>query len=183
MHTSEDEAGFNHNHYRMKDCDADPKAIYDHLMGFVQAQRELKLVDAEGKEKFLDAKEAEEIYKKFEQFWIETRHVGPATTLELDGQKISLPAREVSLIDTFRSLPGQVLTPEDIAEWEANKSKQDPCISIGNWDSMTVKERLSAVAGGMRGLGAELAQTRQMEGSKYATQRTVVAKSDAVVIA
>ena len=86
-------------------------------------------------------------------------------------------------MDAYRNSPEEVLTPEDITEWEANKSKQEPCISISNWDSLTVTERLKAIAEGMRGLGSELAQTRQISGSKYGTHSTIVKRDDAITSA
>jgi hypothetical protein len=183
MHTSEAESGFNHNHYRMGDRDVDPKAVYQHLYGFVKAQEDLGLIEeSSGRAKFLDRVEADEIYRKFERFWVESTHVGPATTINLNGEDLHLPAREESLVDMFKKSPGQVLTPEDIAEWEANRAKEEPCLVIKDWESLSVRERLKAIAEGMRGLGSEFAQTRQMAGSKYETHSSVVKRDDQVSV-
>ena len=183
MHTKEEEAGFNHNHYRMKDCDADPQAVYEHLLGFVKAQKELDLIDAEGKEKFLTKEEALQIYKSFEKFWIVSHHAGPEKTIKLYDEFIHLPAKDVSDVDAYKKSPEQVFTLEDVEEWETNKHKQDPCTTdYEDWDKFTISQRLALISAGMRGLGAELAQTRQVAGSAYATHSTVVAKDDLVVV-
>lgn len=183
MHTNESESGFNHNHYRMKDRDVDPVAVYEHLHRFVDAQREMELIDSSGREKFLDHDEATKICEKFKRFWIVSTHVGPETTVRLGDEEIRLPAREKSIIEEFKESPGQRLTPEDIEEWERYKEKENPCLIINNWESLTVAQRLKAIAEGMRGLGSELAQTRQVYGSKYEVHMTVVRRDDGVKIA
>ncbi len=180
MHTHEDESGFNHNHYRMKDCDVDTVAVYEHLNGFVESQRELKLFDPTGREKFLDAKEADMIYKRFEEFWVKATYVGPGRTISLGDRVITVLSRKVSEIEEYKSRPDQLLTEEDLKEWEENKAKEEPCLVILNWESMNPSERLKAIAEGMRGLGSELAQTRQIEGSSYKAYSAVVARDDRV---
>lgn len=182
MHTSEAESGFNHNHYRMKDRDVDPLAVYEHLHGFVEAQREMGLMEPNGREKFLDQQEANEIYKRFEKFWIESNHVGPAMRVKVGDEQIHLPFRERSLIEEYKNSPEQALTQEDIEEWELNKAKEEPCLIIKDWESLTVRDRLKAISEGMRGLGSELAQTRQIVGSKYPVKESVVKKDDAVLV-
>ncbi len=182
MHTNEAESGFNHNHYRMRDRDVDPVAVYEHLHGFVEAQKEMELIDASGREKFLDQDEANEICNKFIRFWVEANHVGPEMTVKLGDEEIRLPTRERSIIEEFRDSPSQRLTPEDIEEWESNKEKENPCLIIKDWESLNVRERLKAIAEGMRGLGSELAQTRQIAGSAYDVHATVVRRDDGIKV-
>lgn len=183
MHTKEEEAGFNHNHYRMKDCHADPQAVYEHLFGFVKAQQDLGLKHADGTEKFLTEQEALQIYQNFEKFWFVSRHVGPAKTIKLNDEMVYLEAKDISDVDAYKKTPEQLFTKEDLEEWETNKHKQDPCTTdYEDWDKFTVSERLALISAGMRGLGSELAQTRQLAGSKYATHATVVAKDDVIVV-
>jgi hypothetical protein len=175
MHTNENESGLNHNHHRMKkDVYVDPKAVYQHLMGFVETQRELKLFDGE-KEKYLTLEEALQISEAYNIYWVRMTHVGPAKTVKMGNKKIELPERQEALLTEYKRAQEKKLTPEDKIEWEENKHKELPCTSINNWESLTVQDRLVAIAEGMSGLGSELAHTRQLEGSKYPTIRTVVA--------
>ena len=85
-------------------------------------------------------------------------------------------------ITQYKRAQEEKLTLEDKKEWEENKDKELPCTSITNWESLTVPERLKAVTEGMRGLGSEMAHTRQLEGSKYATVTTVVKMDDRVQV-
>jgi hypothetical protein len=179
MHTDENESGLNHNHYRMNDVDVDPKAVYQHLMGFVETQRELKLFDG-GKEKFLTQKEALQISEAYTIYWTRMTHVGPAKTVQMRDRKIELPEREEALLTQYKRAQEKRLTPEDKIEWEENKHKELPCTSINNWGSLTIQERQIAIGEGMRGIGSELAHTRQIEGSKYQTVKTVVGMADRV---
>ncbi len=182
MHTSEKESGMNHNHYRMDDRNADPQAVLLHLTGFVEAQNELAkngLIDKPNK--FLDKAEAQHIAQKFERFWYDANHSGPAKTIELStGEVLNLPRREKSKAAIYAEHPSQKFTPEDEKEWAENKAKEAPCTSISNWNAMSFEERLVATEQAMRGMGSEFAQTRQIEGSAFATVKTVVPMDDKV---
>jgi len=181
MHTAEAESGRNHNHYRLKnDRDARPTHVCQHLFGLVEAQREMGLTvlgqHGRLREKFLDAQEALDISLQFNKFWLETNHVGPARTVTIADQTIHLPARDESIASVYKRDSSQAFTEEDQLEWEQNKHKEEPCRSIS--PESPLAEKLKAVQAGMRGLGSELAQTRQMADSAYKTVVSVVARED-----
>lgn len=187
MHTRESEDELNHNHYRLEnDIDATTMHVAQHLFGFVEAQKEIdearKLeglgLSAEGPltDKFLDAKEAQEISRLFNIWWVKANHVGQAKEMDIEEKHISLPAREESLIALYKKSDKQRFTPEDEMEWKKHKHQEEPCRSIVK-DS-TIKEKIKAIKYGMRGIGSELANTRQVDWSKHARITTVVAKDD-----
>ncbi len=177
MHTSENESQFNHNHYRVRDDrDITPIDVEQHLMGFVEAQRTLGLVDGPT-EKFLTTEEASQIVTDFKIYHTVVNHEGPAIPSQtIDGIEFSLPERDISILTAYKNSPDQVFTEEDIKEWEENRHKEEPCVGIR--PDMPLVELLIAVQDGMRGLGSELAQTRQVAGSKLKAHAAVVIKDD-----
>lgn len=178
MHTSEEESGLNHNHYRlMEGHDVEPKDLRQHLMGFVQAQKELKLV-AGDKEKYLDKEEAEEILRQYEKHWTIINHKGEAKTVEIAGEKIDLPKREKSLLEEYKAKEMAQWDDDDRAEWEQYKHLEMPCRSI-NPDT-PVEVRLEAAAKGMRGIRSEVQHQRQIQGSRLKVLKTNYKMDDAV---
>jgi hypothetical protein len=153
MHTNEAESGFNHNHYRVSEGDVTPADVLQHLIGVVEAQRDLKIVGDDSKEKFLDRNEALVIANLF------ARHVEDLS-------------KRTSLVPS----PDDEFTPEDIAEWESSRHLEEPCRSIE--PSVSLAEKLVLVRDSMRGIGSELAHTRQMAGSVYGTSKIVVEMDD-----
>jgi hypothetical protein len=176
MHTMEKEAGWNHNHYRLGDDKlVDAKDLEQHLMGVVHAQNQMGLV-SNGVEKFLTEKEAGEILHKFKVHLAKVNHVGQATVVKIDNEEVTLNERKISKLEEFNSQEDRILTEEDKMEWEEHQHEENPCKSID--PNLQLKEKFVAIQKGMRGLGAELASTRQMANSANATIKTVVAKND-----
>lgn len=161
MHTKLEEAETNHNHYRLEnDRDYSPITVTQHLFGLVEAQQEMGLFEDKTKiEKFLSLEEALEISHQYNLFWTEMNHVGAAHVAKVGAKTLHLPARKESLMSRYKQLPEHTFTPEDIAEWEANRDKEEPCRAISPLSPL--QERLQGVKAGMRGIGSELAHTRQ----------------------
>lgn len=108
MHTHKDEINCNHEHYRIQDDqDVQPVHVYQHLSGFIEAQKELGY-------SYLDQQEALAICHKFKEHWARVNYVGPSTS--------SYPARKESILSTYKRSPDQVLTHQEILDWE--KSRQ-----------------------------------------------------------
>ncbi len=186
MHTNEAESGYNHNHSRIKDDrDATPGDVSEHLLGFVQAQREMGLMVSEKGglvEKFLDVDEAAEISHKFNVRWVEINHVGPAKTVTIGKEVVNLPERAESIVSEYKRDPSQLFSKEDEIEWAQNKDKEQPCTTIS--PSLPIAQKLEAIrkVGMLRGMGSEFAQTRQMAGSSYKVSATVVERDDKVKV-
>lgn len=179
MHTKEEESEFNHNHYRLDgETEATPKHVEQHLRGLVLAQRRMGLIDKDGNEKFLTMREAAKITHQFAIHYFKTHYVGPERDAEVDGEIVHVLAHDVSEIDVFHALPEHKFTPEDLREWEEHRHEESPCVSIP--EGLSLSEVLGAISAGMRGLGSELAQTRQIAGSKFKAHATVVSRDDAV---
>lgn len=187
MHTRESEDELNHSHYRLEnDIDATPLHVAQHLFGFVEAQKEIDEArklgvlkpSAEGPlaDKFLNAKEAREISRLFNLWWAKASYVGEPKEISVEGEHLSLPARKESLIAAYRKSQQQTFTLEDKQEWLENKDKEEPCRLIVKGAS--IKEKMKVIKLGMRGIGSELANTRQVSWSKHPRITTVVTKDD-----
>ena len=179
MHTHENEAAKNHNHYRVIDGkDVSSQDVAQHLTAFVQAQKKLDLVTKTGREKFLDAKEAQQIITAFRIHELVVMHKGPKKTAIVDGSTCVLPDRpSQSIREEYKAHPDQKFTKEDDEEWAANKSSEEPCRSISVGE-LGLEDLLEQIKASMRGIGSEKANTRQMEGSAHAVISTVVPMDD-----
>ena len=115
MHTRESEDELNHNHYRLEnDIDAAPMHVWQHLSGFVEAQREIdearKLgslaLSAEGPltDKFLNAEEAREISRLFNIWWTKANHVGKAREIDIEEVHLFLPVVGSDLLRWFSAM-------------------------------------------------------------------------------
>lgn len=181
MHGNEKESGFNHNHYRIKeDLYVEPKDVAEHLIGTVKAQRDMKLYSATGREKFMDMDEASKIILDFTKFWVRINHSGQEQAVSIGEESLKLPARDKSLLSLYKEKQEKKLSKEDNEEWEKNKHLENPCTSIT--PDMPIADKLKAIQAGMRGLGSELAHTRQLEGSKYKVVTAIVQKDDAIPV-
>ncbi len=179
MHTKEEEDSFNHNHYRLEDnLDASPLHVTNHLIGLVEAQHEMDLYAEGGEEKFLTLDEASKLAQDFNVHWVKVNHIGPEKDVVVGNEAVHLPETKVSLLEQYKASRENTLTPEDIKEWAENKQKEEPCRVMSITREMPLAEKIQKIAAGTRGIGSELAETRQLEWSKRPTVLTVVSKDD-----
>jgi hypothetical protein len=113
------------------------------------------LIDKQNK--FLNEQEALQIAQDFEAFYVDANHSGSAKKVELrlSQQTLDLPPRAESLLATYIKDPSQKFTAEDEDEWMQNKHKEQPCISIKDWDAMNLEMRLKTSQEAMRGIGSD----------------------------
>ncbi|MDR3477666.1 MAG: hypothetical protein P4M14_06515 [Gammaproteobacteria bacterium] len=146
MHSHSGESDFNHNHYRRADGqDITPKEVSEHLRAFSNHEH--------GRFFFPDPAEVDHLIAIFAEYWKEWTYSGQGK-----------PQSEQVLYQTEGS---QILDNDDVAEEEKNLSQQEPCrVSVDQIPKAKLDEvRLLR----MRGLGSELAHTRQVAGSSLKT--------------
>ncbi len=180
MHTDEDEDNYNHNHYRVEnDMDINPDHVFKHLTGMVEAQREMGLVDENGNsEKFVTMGDVAEISHKFNVHWAKVNHVGDAKAIRIGNEIVHLPQRSISILSEYKESRASKLTEEDIKEWQANRHREEPCREMTITKDMTIAKKREVAAKGSRGIGSELAETRQLDWSTRLVNNTVVVKDD-----
>ncbi len=191
MHTRQSEDKLNHNHYRIEnDRDVTPTQVAQHLVGFVNAHKLIDEAREQGvippskygflADKILTVEEVKEISHKFNVHHVKANHVGPAEDVKVGEEVVHLPAREESLLSVYKNSKKQTFTAEDLKEWEEHKHEEEPCRSINQ--ATPIKQKIEAIKAGMRGIGSELAKTRQVSWSKQVAITTVVTKDDKLVI-
>lgn len=179
MHSDEEEDNYNHNHYRVEnDRDVDPTHVSQHLLGLVESQREMGLVGEDGKEKFVTLQDALEISHKFNIHWVKINHAGAQKEVKVGDEFVSLPERDVSILSQFKEARENKLTEEDLKEWTDNRHKEEPCREMTITKEMPLTKKIELAAKGSRGIGSDLAETRQLEWSTRAVNKTVVSKDD-----
>lgn len=190
MHTSEAEAGLNHNHYRLegKHGDVTPTDLREHLTGFVEAEKALHLTvkgsAGEEKEKFLDMEEVESIIRDYEKHWAIINHKGPAQTVEIHGEMIQLPYRPTtSILEEYKESEHAKWTPEDEQEWEEFKGLEAPCRELQGVElsKLPLEKQIEYAKKSMRGLKSENALLRQVPGSKHKVIKTKYKKDDKII--
>lgn len=200
MHTIEDEAGHNHNHYRMKDNKpVRPEDFTEHMLA-------MKNTEA-FRSGFFEMGEIEEIIEDF------NTHYRMWTYKGMNGND---PSPE----EIYMDLPQNKINAEDVLEFKMFGEQQEPCrinvtelsmdfdharkviaerfipkeegmlISEESTQAMKLEiarlsEQFNALMsfrkiGGSRGIGSERAMTRQVEGSHTPQIPVVAAKDDSI---
>jgi hypothetical protein len=146
MHSHAGESNFNHNHYRRADGkDISPKEVSEHLLAFSAHQH--------GRFFFPFHEEVEDLIHMFTLYWNEW-------TLTANGKPVS----DQILYQTEDS---QKLDRDDEEEEAKNINQQEHCrIDVAH---IPKHELDSTRIMRMRGIGSELAHTRQAPGSKLKT--------------
>lgn len=200
MHTKEEEAGHNHNHYRMRDNKpVRPEDFAEHMLA-------LKSTEA-FTAGFFQMGEIEEIIEDFNSHYRMWTYKGPDGT-------------ELSPEEIYMDLPQNKINEADVLEFNIFGEQQEPCrinvtelkmdfekarklieerflpkevgTPITEEDAAAMRLEIAKLAaqfnalmdfrkiGGSRGLGAERAMTRQIEGSTLPEIPVVAAKDDSI---
>lgn len=190
MHHLEIEANHNHNHYRMKDNQpVTPKDLREHLTAFKTH---------EVHDIFFEEGEVETLCGMFDKFYEKWTHKRE-DELSPEEEYMSQPSQRLNEADLIEfNLFGLQQEPCRISveelQLDFDHAREAIESSIISNDTRLLQDEIEKLikefdalmeyrkVGGSRGLGAERAMTRQIEGSTMPTIPTVADKDDAIGI-